>query len=174
MNNMKNKFILLVALMLTVSMSLTSCFVVALGALFFDVDDSGELMLGDIDTGLKESEVQEWLGMTEKMLAFYHLEDGGYSVSIGRATEYVNIKIPATHEGNTVTHIRSFRHGNFTSIMIPIGVTHIEADAFADASQLTDVYYPGTEEQWAQIVIGEGNDYLKNAEMHFNYDPKKY
>ena len=156
------------------SVSLTSCFAVVLGALFLDVDDSGELMLGDIDTGLKESEVQEWLGMTEMMLSFCHLEDGGYSVSIGRAVEYVNIKIPDTHEGNIVTHIRSFRHGKFTSIMIPDGVTHIEADAFLDASQLTDVYYPGTEEQWAQIVIGEGNDCLKNAEIHFNYDLKKH
>ena len=165
---MKNKLILLVALMLTVSMSLTSCFAVVLGALFLDVDESGELMLGNIDTGFKESEVQEMLGMTEKMLAFMHLEDGSYSVSIGRATKYVNIKIPAVHEGNTVTHIKDFKHGIFTKITIPDGVTHIDTDAFADASQLTDVHYAGTEEQWAQIVIGDGNDYLKNATIHFN------
>ena len=165
---MKNKIILLIALMLIVSMSLTSCFAVVFGALFLDVDDSGELMLGDIDTGLKESEVQELLGMTEGMLAFMHLEDGSYSVSIGLATEYVNIKIPAVHEGNTVTRIKNFRHGVFTSIMIPDGVTHIDTDAFLDASRLTDVYYTGTEEQWAKIVIGDGNDYLKNATIHYN------
>ena len=168
---MKSKIILLIALVLTVSMSLTSCFVVALSALFLDVDESGELMLGDIDTGFKESEVQEMLGMTEKMLAFGHLEDGSYSVSIGLATEYVKIKIPAVHEGNVVTHIKCFRHGKFTSIIIPDGVTHIDTDAFLDASQLIDVYYTGTEEQWAQIVIGDGNDYLKNATIHFNSNP---
>ena len=160
--------------MLTVSMSLTSCFAVVLGALFLDVDESGELMLGDIDTGFKESEVQEMLGMTEKMLAFMHLEDGSYSVSIGRATKYVNIKIPAEHEGNTVTHIKDFKHGVFTKITIPDSVTHIDTDAFADASQLTDVHYDGTEEQWAEIVIGDGNDYLKNATKHFNYELKKH
>ena len=165
---MKSKIILLIALVLTVSMSLTSCFVVALSALFLDVDESGELMLGDIDTGFKESEVQEMLGMTEKMLAFMHLEDGSYSVSIGLATDYVKIRIPAVHEGNVVTHIKCFRHGKFASIIIPDGVTHIDTDAFLDASQLTDVYYTGTEEQWAQIVIGDGNDYLKNAMIHFN------
>ena len=171
MNYMKSKIILIAGLMLAMSMSLTSCFVVALGALFLDVDDSGELMLGEIETGLKESEIQEMLGMTEGMLAFMHLEDGSYSASIGLATEYVKIRIPAVHDGNIVTHIKCFRHGKFTSIIIPDSVTHVDVDAFLDASQLTDVYYTGTEEQWAQIVIGDGNDYLKNATIHFNSNP---
>ena len=160
--------------MLVVSMSLTSCIGVVIGALFMDVDEDGELTVGGIDTGLKESEVQEWLGMTERMLLFTQIDDENCDVSIGRATEYINIKIPDTHEDRAVTAIKCFRDGCFTSIMIPVGVTRIDANAFSDADQLTDVYYPGTEEQWAQIVIGEGNDYLKNAEMHFNYDPKKY
>ena len=168
---MKNKIVLLLALVITVIISLTSCTVVALGALFLDVDEEGELMLGDIDTGLKEAEVQEWLGMTETMLLFTSLEDGTCSVSIGRATEYVNIKIPEVHEGKTVTQIKCFRQGDFTGIMIPVGITEICVDAFSDAAQLTDVYYTGTEEQWAAISIGENNDYLKNAEMHFNYKP---
>ena len=168
---MKNKIILLLALVITVIISLTSCTVVALGALFLDVDEDGELMLGDIDTGLKEAEVQEWLGMTEKMLLFTSLENGTCSVSIGRATEYVNIKIPATHEDKPVTRITCFKHGEFSSVMIPVGVTQIDEGAFSDAEYLTDVYYTGTEEQWAAISIGENNDYLKNAEIHFNYDP---
>ena len=165
------KIILLCILLLTVSVSLTSCFAVVLGALFLDVDDRGELMLGELDTGLKEAEVQEWLGMTEKMLAFAPLADGTCDVSIGCATEYINIKIPAKHEGKDVTRIKCFRHGDFTSIMIPAGITHIDDGAFSDAEQLTDVYYTGTEEQWAEIVIGANNDYLKNATMHFNQKP---
>ena len=160
--------------MLVVSMSLTSCIGVVIGALFMDVDENGELTVGGIDTGLKESEVQEWLGMTEIMLLFTPADEEACDVSIGRATEYVNIKIPDKHEGRMVTGIKCFRDGSFTSIMIPVGITRIDEDAFSDADQLTDVYYTGTEEQWAQIVIGEGNEYLKNAEMHFNYDPKKY
>ena len=56
---MKNKIILLLALMIAVSMSLTSCIGVVIGTLFLDVDEDGELTVGGIDTGLKESEVQE-------------------------------------------------------------------------------------------------------------------
>ena len=159
--------------MIAVSMSLTSCIGVVIGTLFLDVDEDGELTVGGIDTGLKESEVQEWLGMTEIMLLFTPVDDGTCCVSIGRATEYVNIKIPATHDGKTITRIKCFRDGSFTSIMIPVGITHIDENAFSDAEQLTDVYYTGTEAEWAEIFIGEGNDYLKNAEMHFNYNPKK-
>ena len=169
---MKNKFILLIVFMLAVSMSLTSCSVIAVtvSTLFLDVDENGELLFAAIDTGYKEAEVQEWLGMTEMMLVFTTLEDGTCCVSIGRATEYVNIEIPDKHEDKTVTHIKCFRDGDFTSIVIPVGVTHIEDGAFSDAEQLTDVYYAGTEKQWAQITIGENNDYLKNATMHFNHN----
>lgn len=42
--------------------------------------------------------------------------------------------------------------------------------AFDGCDKLTDVYYTGTEEEWNEIIINEiGNDYLLNAEMHFNY-----
>ena len=93
--------------MIAVSMSLTSCIGVVIGTLFLDVDEDGELTVGGIDTGLKESEVQEWLGMTEIMLLFTPVDDVTCCVSIGRATEYVNIKIPATHDGKTITRINA-------------------------------------------------------------------
>ena len=169
MIDMKKKLLLLLALMFSVTVSQASCVGVALGALFFDVDENGELMFGDYDTGLKESDIQDWLGMTEKMLVFTVLEDGTCSVGIGRATEYKAIKIPATHSGKTVTHIKCFRNGAFSSIRIPSGITTIEDGAFSDAEELTDVYYEGTEEQWAQIAIGASNEYLHSATIHFNY-----
>lgn len=36
-------------------------------------------------------------------------------------------------------------------------------------SSLKDVYYTGTEEEWNNISIESGNDYLKNATIHYNY-----
>ena len=166
---MKKKLILLLALMLVATTSLTSCFGLIIGLIFTHVDEDGSLMIGGFDTGLNESDVQNWLGMTEKMLVFSLLEDGTYSVGIGTATDYDSIEIPETHEDKPVTCIKSFRHGDFSGIVIPTSITRIDEGAFSDAAGLTDVYYEGTEEQWARIAIGENNEYLHSATIHFNY-----
>ncbi|MGN0479549.1 MAG: leucine-rich repeat protein, partial [Hominenteromicrobium sp.] len=56
------------------------------------------------------------------------------------------------------------------NISIPESVTSIDYGAFYDCSALTDVYYGGSEEQWAAMVmtIGSGNDALLNAAIHYN------
>ena len=60
---------------------------------------------------------------------------------------------------------------SLTSIEIPNSVTRISSSAFARCSSLTDVFYTGTEEEWAKIWIdGNGNYYLTNATIHFNYE----
>ncbi len=54
------------------------------------------------------------------------------------------------------------------AIEIPVSVTNIDSYAFDNCVSLKDVYYTGTEEQWNNIEIGEGNEYLTNATIHFN------
>ncbi len=39
--------------------------------------------------------------------------------------------------------------------------------AFQNCPKLADVYYEGTEEEFAGIAIGEENDALLNAEIHY-------
>ena len=57
-----------------------------------------------------------------------------------------------------------------SSIIIPSGVSAIDMYAFYSCDALTDVYYCGSQEQWAQIEISDnGNDPLKNATIHYNY-----
>ena len=61
-----------------------------------------------------------------------------------------------------------------TSITIPDSVTSIGTNAFCDCSALTDVYYIGTEAEWAQLRESTnywGNEYLWNATIHYNYVP---
>ena len=41
--------------------------------------------------------------------------------------------------------------------------------SFYGSNALTDVYFSGTEEEWTAITINSGNDYLKNATIHYNY-----
>lgn len=47
-------------------------------------------------------------------------------------------------------------------------VTEICENAFVDCSKLTDVYYDGNEDEWNSLTIGNGNEYLLNANIHYN------
>lgn len=57
---------------------------------------------------------------------------------------------------------------NLTSVGIPSSVTEIGLFAFWACDSLTDVYFGGTEEEWNAITIGEYNDLLLNATIHYN------
>ena len=58
---------------------------------------------------------------------------------------------------------------SLTSVSIPEGVTSIGDRAFGGCDAITDVYYSGTEEEWQAIEIGNYNDALSDATIHYNY-----
>ena len=60
-----------------------------------------------------------------------------------------------------------------TSIIIPETVTTVEEHAFWGCSSLTDVYYTGTKAQWSTISVGDSNEALANATIHYNYVPEE-
>lgn len=62
---------------------------------------------------------------------------------------------------------------NLTSVVIPNSITYIGDYAFDYCDSLKDVYYTGTEEEWAKISIGSNNVYLKNTTIHFGYVPEE-
>ncbi len=69
-----------------------------------------------------------------------------------------------------VTTIASGAFGSWDTetVTLPVSVTSIEDGAFdAHYTQLSDVYYGGTKAQWDAITIGENNDSLKYASIHF-------
>lgn len=55
-----------------------------------------------------------------------------------------------------------------TSVIIGDSVTNINWRAFNGCSNLSDVYYAGSEEDWGKISIEGSNEYLTNAEIHYN------
>ena len=55
-----------------------------------------------------------------------------------------------------------------TSVTIPDNVISIEIRAFGGCTALKDVYYGGTEAQWKEIKIGDYNDALTSATIHYN------
>lgn len=59
------------------------------------------------------------------------------------------------------------------SVVIGDGVTNIGERAFLNCSALKDVYYKGSEEDWAKIEIGTVNYNLTGASRHYNYVPEE-
>ncbi len=60
--------------------------------------------------------------------------------------------------------------GSFTNmrqVYIPASVTVIDAAIFQNSTQLEDVYYGGSAEQWKAISIGGDNAPLLNARIHY-------
>lgn len=76
-----------------------------------------------------------------------------------------SVKIP-----NSVTSIGRLAFEccyELTSVTIPDSITGIGASAFSGCDNLTDIYYTGTEEQWNVIAIGDYNDKLIAANIHY-------
>ena len=57
---------------------------------------------------------------------------------------------------------------SLAEITIPASVTAIESYAFYNCGVLTDVYYGGSEARWSRISVGENNDPLLSATIHYN------
>ena len=57
---------------------------------------------------------------------------------------------------------------NLTEIFISEKIITVEDTAFYDCKNLSDVYYGGTKAEWDSIKIGNGNEPLINATIHFN------
>ena len=58
------------------------------------------------------------------------------------------------------------------SVTIYDSVTSISDGAFFDCEGLKDVYYTSTEDEWNKITIGNDNENLTNATIHYNFEPE--
>lgn len=56
---------------------------------------------------------------------------------------------------------------SLTSIEISKELSSVANNAFFKCDALEDVYYEGTKEQWDSIAIGDGNECLQNATIHY-------
>lgn len=55
---------------------------------------------------------------------------------------------------------------NLSWVFIPASITSIQKEAFLNCDNLTDIYYSGTKEQWASVVIESDNIPLTTAAIH--------
>ena len=92
-----------------------------------------------------------------------------YVVGMGDCTD-TDVIIPAVSpDGDTVVGIDSsaFAGEPITSIHLPGTIVDIGRRAFNNCTNLADVYFDGTEEDWNEINISTGNDPLETATLHF-------
>lgn len=94
----------------------------------------------------------------------------GTSVTTIGAAFYANktIKKVTIPDGVEEIAFECFAESSIKEVVIPAGVKKIETGAFSKCDNLTDIYYEGSEDQWNSIDIGNSNESLSNAAIHYN------
>ena len=73
-------------------------------------------------------------------------------------------------QGVETLNLDSISCPGMTSILLPVSLKLIASAAFYGCDHLTDVYYAGTEAQWALVdKKGSMNEALNQAKIHYNY-----
>ena len=136
---------------------------------FYDCYALTSVVIGDSVTSIGYDAFYHCSSLTSVVLPDSVTSIGMWAFS--RCSSLTSVVIP-----DSVTSIGewAFSHcTSLTSVVIGDSVTSIGNYAFYGFDALTDVYYTGTEEEWATITIGSDNSALKNATIHFNYVPEE-
>lgn len=101
--------------------------------------------------------------------------DGGACIfpNVGSKTDGITVTIGKNVKKIPTALFRTLKEFGATPKIITVrfekdtSCETIGSYAFEGCTRLTDVYYPGTEEDWGKITVYENNDPLTNATMHF-------
>ncbi len=75
-------------------------------------------------------------------------------------------KITIPHGVTTISYVSFYGCTALKKIIIPASVTTIEFDNFGTTTALEEVYFLGTEEEWANVYVDEyGNEYLNQMNV---------
>ena len=61
-----------------------------------------------------------------------------------------------------------FSFSTLTTIALPSSLTSIDESAFFACTDLQEVHYAGSQSDWAQVKVADGNEWLDDATWHFN------
>lgn len=96
--------------------------------------------------------------------------DEAFVIQDGTLIEYlqdgISVVVP---DGVTDIDAHAFwRCESLTTVTIPASVTAIGDEVFPYSENLQEVYYLGSEEEWNEIAIGKDNAPLTSATVHYN------
>lgn len=115
---------------------------------------------------LKDIGTDAFKGCTS--MSYIPIPNKGTDIVAGEYENYTNIKNITIPEGVTNVGTAAFRNcSNATSVSIPNTLASIGENAFDGCTSITDVYYNGTQSDWENITIGDGNNCLLNANIHY-------
>ena len=127
---------------------------------YFSNDECGVLFNKD-----KTTLVQYTVG---NVRTSYTIPNGVIIIGNGAFASCVNITSVVIPNGVTTIGNGAFDFcENITSIVIPDSVTVIGDYVFYECPNLKDIYYLGTEKQWNEILIGQGNYSLTTENIHY-------
>ena len=87
-----------------------------------------------------------------------------YGSTFANCTSLTSVTLPSTV--NWIGDNAFFNCVRLSSVTIPKRVCYIYQDAFRSCDSLADVYYGGTEADWAKIAMEDGNGDLTHATLH--------
>ena len=135
------------------------------GGTFFDCDSLISVTIGDDVTIIGECAFMECDSLTRFTI--------GDSVTTIGEYAFMNCdSLTSVTFGDSVTTVSMEAFigcDSLTSVIIPNSVKVIDTAAFYSCPNIMHVYYNGTKEEWGKIVVGEGNEDLLNANIHFIY-----
>ena len=70
--------------------------------------------------------------------------------------------------GITEIYRYAFSYTDITSVTIPETVTAVGSCLFSENETLTDIYYCGTETDWAEVTVGDNDDVITNAIAYYS------
>lgn len=71
-------------------------------------------------------------------------------------------------EGITSVGEKAFQGCHLYDVTLPLSLKKIGTAAFYDCIALSNIFFSGSEDQWRAIDVGEANDSLQYASIHFN------
>jgi len=83
--------------------------------------------------------------------------------------ESIRITSCKIHPGTRLIHSCGFSFCHMNTVIIPDSVRAVGLDGFNACSQLSNVYYTGSQEQWEKILFLSGNEDLLDASITYNY-----
>lgn len=111
------------------------------------------------------------LNMTQSTFDPIKTQVNGFPVDYLSHTYYGNSQItqvPEIPEGVTGLYRTFYGCTGLQSVTLPNSISSIGYETFYGCMALTDIYYAGTEAEWNDIYISDGNDILANVTIHFN------